>query len=161
MINGFIGAAGKSIATTSHSLKSTTLVWWARYGIDATSRAMLGHHSIKDKSLACYSRDLLARPLRELCGMLMKIRLGHFKPDGTRSGYMQVGKQHAVPEGECARRSRSVPSPSLASDWAEFEAAKAVDVSALPSFDPSNPFQREGTEAFGHHGGACRTDHRS
>ena len=50
MINGFIGAAGKSIATTSHSLKSTTLVWWARYGIDATSRAMLGHHSIQDKS---------------------------------------------------------------------------------------------------------------
>ena len=43
----------------SHSLKTTTLVWAARFGLSDRSRAILGHHSIKDQSMACYSRDLL------------------------------------------------------------------------------------------------------
>jgi hypothetical protein len=88
MLNDFLGVADTKEATSSHSLKATTLVWCARYGIDDTSRARLGHHAIKDKSLACYSRDLLSRPLRDLCGMLLNIRRGDCNPDGTRSGYM-------------------------------------------------------------------------
>ena len=62
MLNDFLGVVDTKEATSSHSLKATTLVWCARYGIDDTSRAMLGHHATKDKSLACYSRDLLSRP---------------------------------------------------------------------------------------------------
>eukprot|EP00435_Cladocopium_sp_Y103_P075107 s178_g54.t1 len=84
MINDFLGITGQIEETTSHSLKATTLAWCARYGIGDTSRAMLGHHA-----LALYSRDLLARPLRELCGMLLDVRQEHFQPDGTRSGYMK------------------------------------------------------------------------
>ena len=38
--------------------------------------------------MACYSRDLLSQPLRDLCGMLLNIRLQKFNPDGTRSGWM-------------------------------------------------------------------------
>lgn len=86
MLNDFLGVADTKEATSSHSLKATTLVWCARYGIDDTSR--VGHHAIKDKSLACSSWDLLSRPLRGLCGMLLNIRRGDCNPDGTRSGYM-------------------------------------------------------------------------
>ena len=72
----------------SHSLKSTTLIWAARFGLSDRSRAILGHHSIKDQSMACYSRDLLTGPTRELCAMLLNIKTGRFKPDSTRSGWL-------------------------------------------------------------------------
>ena len=79
---------GADAETTSHSLKATTLIWSARFGMDEYSRLLLGHHSTKENSLACYSRDLLAKPLRELGGLLTSIRTGQFQPDGTRSGWM-------------------------------------------------------------------------
>ena len=89
MMNGYLKIRpGADIETTSHSLKDTTLVWAARFGMDEHSRLLLGHHSTKENSLACYSRDLLAKPLRELGGMLTSIRTGKFQPDGTRSGWM-------------------------------------------------------------------------
>ena len=89
MLNDFIEAVvGSEDETTTHSLKSTTLVWAARYGMDDKSRCLLGHHTTKENSLACYSRDLLAKPLRDLCGMLLNVRLQKFNPDGTRSGWM-------------------------------------------------------------------------
>ena len=89
MLNDFIEAvAGSADETTTHSLKSTTLVWAARYGMDDKSRCLLGHHTTKENSLACYSRNLLAKPLRDLCGMLLNVRLQKFNPDGTRSGWM-------------------------------------------------------------------------
>ena len=89
MLNDFIEAlVGSEDETTTHSLKSTTLVWAARYGMDDKSRCLLGHHTTKENSLACYSRDLLAKPLRDLCGMLLNIRLQKFNPAGTRSGWM-------------------------------------------------------------------------
>ena len=56
--------------------------------MDDKSRCLLGHHTTKENSLARYSRDLLAKPLRDLCGMLLNIRLQKFNPAGTRSGWM-------------------------------------------------------------------------
>eukprot|EP00435_Cladocopium_sp_Y103_P010077 s916_g2.t1 len=47
MLNDFLKLTDTEDATSSHSLKATTLVWAARYGIDDDSRAMLGHHSIE------------------------------------------------------------------------------------------------------------------
>jgi len=38
--------------------------------------------------MACYSRDFLSKPLRELCGLLLNIKEGKFTPDGTRSGWL-------------------------------------------------------------------------
>ena len=64
MLNDFLEIMGTDDETTSHSLKSTTLVWCARYGLGDKERAMLGHHAIKENSMACYSRDLLAGPRR-------------------------------------------------------------------------------------------------
>lgn len=66
-------------------------VHYTARGIDDMRRPMLGRRAI-DESLACYSRDLLARPLRDLCGMLLNIKLGHFNPDGARSGYTHGNK---------------------------------------------------------------------
>ena len=51
---------------SSHGFKATTLQWCARYGVSDRSRTLLGHRSLKENSLACYSRDLLSLPLREL-----------------------------------------------------------------------------------------------
>ena len=53
LLNAYLGFKGDSEnLTTSHSLKATLLSWSARYGIDETSRVLLGHHSLKQDSLA-------------------------------------------------------------------------------------------------------------
>ena len=61
-INSLLGLTGDD-AITSHSMQATTLSWCAKYGIDETSRTLLGHHELQAKSMSCYSRDLLSRPL--------------------------------------------------------------------------------------------------
>ena len=82
---------------TSHSLKCTTLSWCSKYGLDEPTRTLLGHHELPGKSMQCYSRDLLARPLAKHQAMLLNVRLGNFLPDCSRSGRF-VGKnsQEAV-----------------------------------------------------------------
>jgi hypothetical protein len=58
-------------------------------GFDPHVRKLLGydldHHEV---TLATYSRDLLAEPLRQLKSLLTEIQLGQFIPDATRSGYI-------------------------------------------------------------------------
>lgn len=59
-ITSFLNSAlecSADMRLTSHSMKTTTLVWCARYGIDEQSRTLLGHHELHSQSLACYSRD--------------------------------------------------------------------------------------------------------
>eukprot|EP00971_Amphidinium_carterae_P341592 6480467-Amphidinium_carterae.1 len=52
------------------------------------SRRLLGRHvKPKDRSVLVYSRDALARPLRELGEVLSHIGHDRFHPDKTRSGY--------------------------------------------------------------------------
>ena len=86
MLGGYLGLKGERM--TSHSMKATTLVWSARYGLTERTRAILGHHALKEDSMACYSRDLMTGPTRELCAMLQNIRCDRFKPDATRSGWL-------------------------------------------------------------------------
>eukprot|EP00435_Cladocopium_sp_Y103_P019907 s2627_g4.t2 len=89
MLNDYLNLPAKSeLRTTSRSLKATTLVWAARYGVDDKVRSILGHHALRENSMACYSRDLLSKPLRDLCGLLLNIKEGKFHPDGTRSGWL-------------------------------------------------------------------------
>ena len=71
---------------TSHSLKCTTLSWCSKYSLDEPTRTLLGHHELPGKSMQCYSRDLLARPLAKYQAMLMNVRNGNFLPDFSRSG---------------------------------------------------------------------------
>jgi hypothetical protein len=82
---------------SSHSLKSTTLSWCAKYGLDLEVRQALGYHvTAASTSAAHYSRDELAGPLRKLEEVLQAIRDGLFQPDQTRSGYMRPVPKAAV-----------------------------------------------------------------
>ena len=69
-------------------MKDTLLAWSARYGIEENARTLLGHHSLQGSSMACYSRDLMTGPTRQLSAMILNIRLGNFLPGATRSGWM-------------------------------------------------------------------------
>ena len=73
----------------SHSLKHTCLNFAAKRGFDPHIRKLLGYHlDHHEVTLATYSRDLLAEPLRQLKFLLIEIQSGHFIPDATRSGYL-------------------------------------------------------------------------
>ena len=107
-LNAALGLVGDK-CVTSHSLKRTTLAWASKCGLPEPTRAMLGHHEIPGQSMACYSRDLLARPLSQYQSMLMNIRHGFFLPDESRSGRFVAGD----------------PSKSAAEDYSQVvEAAK-------------------------------------
>ena len=72
----------------SHSLKHTCLSFAAKRGLDPHIRKLLGYHLDRSEvTLATYSRDLLAEPLRQLRSLLLEIQAGIFLPDSTRSGY--------------------------------------------------------------------------
>ena len=65
---------------------------WATW----TYRAMLGHHEETGQSMACSSRDLLARPLSQYQSMLMNVRRGFFLPDASRSASLSLRAQLEV-----------------------------------------------------------------
>ena len=87
-------------AVTSHCLKTTTLTWCSKYGLDEPSRTLLGHHELPSRSLACYSREMLSRPLAHYQAMLRNIREGHFLPDETRSGRFVDVTEKALTESD-------------------------------------------------------------
>jgi hypothetical protein len=71
----------------SHSLKATALSWMAKAGVQKTHRRLLGGHMKPgDRTMAEYSRDELAEPLRHLSQTLKWVREKRFDPDATRSG---------------------------------------------------------------------------
>ena len=70
----------------THSAKTTTLSWAAKYGTPLETRQLLGYHTTGG-SVLVYSRDALSEPLRALSSVISDIRLGRFFPDNTRSGY--------------------------------------------------------------------------
>ena len=74
---------------TGHSLKSTTLSWASKFGLDKHARLQLGHHATADGTLNTYGRDFLAPALRKYDEMLAAVRNGSFYPDLTRSGRVQ------------------------------------------------------------------------
>ena len=84
-INALLELEGDRVVT-SHCLKTTTLTWCSKYGLDEPCRTLLGHHELQSRSLACYSREMLSRPLAHYQAMLKNIRDGRFLPDETRSG---------------------------------------------------------------------------
>ena len=94
-LNHMLGLHGENVVT-SHCMKATTLTWCAKYGLDEPARTLLGHHELQSQSLACYSRDMLSRPLALYESMLLNIRTGYFLPDETRSGRFLQRKPDAA-----------------------------------------------------------------
>ena len=85
------GAEGPEVGSIgTHSMKSTTLSWCAKYGLDAAVRRALGYHtSSADRSVNIYARDAMAAPLRELQKVIDSICNEEFFPDETRSGFFK------------------------------------------------------------------------
>ena len=74
---------------TSHSFKSTTLAWVSKHGsCTPYERKILGYHAdANEDSMHCYSRDVIAEPLRKYTKVIQDVAFGVFDPDSTRSGY--------------------------------------------------------------------------
>ena len=88
----------------AHSMKCTVLSWSAKANLPRHSRRLLGYHTAKgDKTMEIYSRDSMAGPLRDLDGLLMKIRSGSFLPDATRSGMMPTSTASGRGRMQCIR----------------------------------------------------------
>ena len=84
---------------TGHSLKSTTLSWSTKFGLDKHHCLQLGHHATGDGTLHTYGRDFLAPALRKYNEMLRAVRNGVFFPDLSRSGRFRgpLPVAHEVP----------------------------------------------------------------
>ena len=75
----------------SHSCKSTTLSWLAKFGVPLPVRRLVGHHlDPAARSAETYSRDAMAPALRAVTEMLHAVGTGKFQPDNTRSGRFNV-----------------------------------------------------------------------
>ena len=131
-MNLVLGLEGHDVIS-SHSLKSTTLSWAAKYGLSEPTRTLLGHHELGSKSLTCYSRDMLARPLAEYQSMLMNIKGGHFKPDLSRSGWM------ASKQGIAVLEEGPGPSQAAASECA----SPGPPVDGAEPYDPASDFGQD------------------
>ena len=96
---------------TSHGLKATTLAWLAKSGHSEETRLILGHHSLRGlKTLESYSRDVQAKPLRELETCMESIKKGAFLPDNTRRGYFP----RPVPVQQVSEEQRQPVKPEAA-----------------------------------------------
>ena len=134
--------------TTIHTLKGTPLSWCAKWGLDPDARAILGHHATGKSSVECYSRDNLAKPLREFELVLQQIRTRAFSPDATRSGMIKDSSIEdpksvfSIParqeqEPEASSESSSSSTDSNGSDASEPEETAEHDPVAAPkSWDP-------------------------
>ena len=155
--------------TTIHTLKGTPLSWCAKWGLDPDSRAILGHHATGKSSVECYSRDVLAKPLREFELVRQQIRTRAFSPDATRSGMIKdsliedpksVFSVPAIPDQghEVSSESSSSTTDSDKSDASEPEEAIEHDPVVAPkTWDPDYDMYRNLKSKIVHitaHGGA-------
>ena len=129
--NGIPHASTSEIAT--HSLKCTALSWLAKFGAPAEHRRVLGYHvGVDDGSMAIYSRDLIATPLRTLDMVMTRIRQKTFMPDSSRSGYMKSGSMSIV--SKAAPPSKPHPKPEgMSAPSAEPNPLHKPDVDVKPN----------------------------
>ena len=108
------GIAASSIWNVGmHSPKATLLSWCAKFGLDKETRKDLGGHvQSSDASVAAYSRDMLAGPLRKLGEVLEAIRNGVFLPDATRAGAWKKQKKVTKEEEDDDKPTYSPTSPA-------------------------------------------------
>ena len=128
---------------TGHSLKSTTLDWCGKYGLQELEQTLLGHHALKGATMYAYMRDKLAAPLRSYEGMLGSIRKGLFLPDATRSGLFRVEANDSVPAepGKAAASSQdhwSLIRPGTTSPMTDGDSRTARADAPNPEESPSS-----------------------
>ena len=124
----------RSDTFTGHSAKATVLSWLAKWGGPPDDRTTLGHHVSKDrKSMATYSRDFQAGPLRVLDRMLGDIRSKCFLPDCTRSGrFTGLGLTTEDPSEDPSKEAEpEIPSEA---EWYRRAAAESCESEEPDSF---------------------------
>ena len=121
------GVEGPDVATIgTHSMKSTTLSWCAKFGIDAAVRRALGYHTASaDRSVNIYARDAISTPLRELQKVIDSIVDEEFFPDETRSGFFKQGDARNTPGAVMTEELES--SSESSGDEEDHDAAKDED----------------------------------
>ena len=83
---------------SSPSLKSTSMSWTSKVGLNFESRALLARHiSSVPNPTAVYSRDLLSPVLRAFREVVCKIGGRVFEPDKTRSGMITPVRESQAP----------------------------------------------------------------
>ena len=83
-----------AVRYSAHSCKTTLLSWAAKAGMPKAARRILGSHAkAGDRTVAEYSRDELAEPLRLVNLMLGWIAAGQFIPEANRSGRWAAGRR--------------------------------------------------------------------
>ena len=133
----------------SHSGKATILSWMSKVGADPKVRKFLGYHvEASDSTMAIYSRDLAAEPLRQVEKMLAAIRCGQFEPDSTRGGMTsgplsKIGFSAWYPGLELSGASHFRSWPERDQDESGFADAEDGE----PDFDP--PDDQDGEDRFG------------
>jgi hypothetical protein len=140
-----------SSTITGHSAKSTLLSWMSKFGGSYDERTLLGHHALPGRqSLATYSRDLQASPLRSLETMLDAVRSLRFNPDNTRSGMIELRDPEADDEPASAVAfsvARSNPSEVMSAgtevNWYravdELEVEEQADEANAQEHPPTSP----------------------
>ena len=115
----------------SHSGKATGLSWMAKIGASPHIRKLLGYHvDSQDVTMATYSRDLSAEPLRQFAKMISAIKQGLFLPDESRGGTMRgslkaVGFERWYPGLVLTDREQS----RAGDDFDEYEAFERAEFS--------------------------------
>ena len=99
-LQALLKGSGSSSEATSHSLKSTTLSWCSKFGMDRHPRLQLGHHSTGDGTLNTYGKDFLAPALRQYITVIEAVRRGIFMPDVSRSGHFNPSQSSQVSKDE-------------------------------------------------------------
>ena len=71
---------------SSHSCKATAISFCSKFGMAEEDRKILAYHLSKGSStIKCYSRDVMASPLRQMAKIFEEIRVGTFLPSDTRA----------------------------------------------------------------------------
>ena len=119
----------------TRSGKVTGLSWMSKVGASDSIRRFLGYHIVPgDKSMATYSRDAAAEPLRQFNKMLLMIRLKQFDPDVSRSGYLAESVRTLGFENWSGER---MPTFYTEADW---ESGR-VPAQVRKTVDPDIPFE--------------------
>ncbi len=138
---------------SSHSLKSTSMSWTSKYGLNFESRALLARHisSVSNPTAVC-SRDLLSPVLRAFCEVVCKIIGQEFEPDKTRSGMITPAAGAPAPstpwmsqiftaDGDAVRTGDSESAmwqlPSQFEGWGKIEETRNI-VGPIPDANEGN-----------------------
>ena len=118
---------------SSHSCKATMLAWSAKFGLDSSTRSLLGRHAgTLSETFAIYSRDLMVAPVR-------KLQEVNDDPDAARRDFFNKAPCGAPGFLDEVGEEVSAPVPPLVTDECKVEELNQV----------ANPVERVDSSSSG------------